>query len=39
MRYISAMVTSNPEEEGEEEYCVFDLKKTNRKISSSKMKK
>ena len=37
MRYISAVVVYLPEEEGEEENCVFDLNKMNRKISSMNM--
>ena len=34
VQYVSVVVTSNPEEENEEEYCVFDMKKMNRKIHS-----
>ena len=32
VQYVSDVVTSHPEEEDEEEYCVFDLKNMNRKI-------
>ena len=39
MRYISAVVVSYPEEEHDEEYCVFDLNKMNRKIASTKVTK
>ena len=39
MRYISAVVASNLEEEDEEEYFVFDMNKMNSKISSTKATK
>ena len=36
---ITAVVESHPEEEDNEEYCVFDLNKTNKKIASMKVTK
>ena len=39
MLNISAVVSSHQEEENAEEYCVFDMNKTNTKIASTKVTK
>ena len=39
MQYISAVISSHPETEDDEKYCVFDLQKMNWKIASMKLTK